>query len=202
MGVFRIVPDGFDTLFFPYSRLYCDVERFRDGNEPMNRLGMGYLYTNDTQGGKLIDVTPSHRQTVDTVYTRHHRALDQAATGKITVFGKCLLIDLHSYSDLLVQRLFRIDPATCPDICLGTEAGYTPTWLIQAVQSFFMQKGFSIQVNFPYHGTMIPNAFFGKPGSGLYSIMLEINRRAYIGREDDMKHTIEELFNRINKADR
>lgn len=41
----EIVEDKSQTIIFSYSRLYCDVERFRDSSEIMNKYGMGYIYT-------------------------------------------------------------------------------------------------------------------------------------------------------------
>ena len=55
-GVIELIPPALkeSTLIFPYSRLYCDVERFRDSREPMNDLGMGYIYTHDTKGREIF----------------------------------------------------------------------------------------------------------------------------------------------------
>ena len=41
-GLTELIPEGLksQTVAFPYSRLYCDVERFRDGSEPMDKYGI------------------------------------------------------------------------------------------------------------------------------------------------------------------
>jgi len=45
---------GAKKLVFPYSRLYCDVERFRDDDkEEMVKKGMGVCYTSSSFGHKL-----------------------------------------------------------------------------------------------------------------------------------------------------
>jgi hypothetical protein len=42
------------TLYFPVSRLLCDVERFRDpAAEAMTKLGMWICYTHKMDGGEL-----------------------------------------------------------------------------------------------------------------------------------------------------
>ena len=51
-GILELIPPTLygNAVIFPYSRLYCDVERFRDGSEPMEAYGMGYMYTRDSKG--------------------------------------------------------------------------------------------------------------------------------------------------------
>ncbi|MCQ2449632.1 MAG: N-formylglutamate amidohydrolase, partial [Clostridia bacterium] len=37
-------PELGEVISFDVSRLLCDVERFTDGTEPMERFGMGFCY--------------------------------------------------------------------------------------------------------------------------------------------------------------
>ena len=49
-------------LVFPYSRLYCDVERFReDKDELMARKGMGVCYTNTSYGTELREISSKEK---------------------------------------------------------------------------------------------------------------------------------------------
>ena len=50
----ELVDDNFQTIIFPYSRLYCDVERFKDNSEIMNKYGMGYIYTKTSYDKGMI----------------------------------------------------------------------------------------------------------------------------------------------------
>ncbi len=40
------------TIVFPYSRVYCDVERFED--DPLNNIGNGIFYTHNLALGKRM----------------------------------------------------------------------------------------------------------------------------------------------------
>ena len=64
-GVLQLIPEAFaeNAVMFPYSRLYCDVERFRDGSEPMEAYGMGYIYTRDSKGREMFRPTPGKKNT-------------------------------------------------------------------------------------------------------------------------------------------
>ena len=84
-GVLELIPPAFanNTVVFPYSRLYCDVERFRDGSEPMEAYGMGFIYTSDSRGREMFCPTTEHRKSVSAIYDRHHSRLNRRTTKKI-----------------------------------------------------------------------------------------------------------------------
>lgn len=37
--------------------------------------------------------------------------------------------------------------------------------------------GLSYRFNYPYSGSLVPNQYYGKTGTGIVSVMLEINKR-------------------------
>ena len=44
----KLIPNKCHKLIFKYSRLFCDVEKFKDDSkEIMSKKGMGVIYTND-----------------------------------------------------------------------------------------------------------------------------------------------------------
>lgn len=44
-----------NVVKFDYSRLFCDVERYKDDDkEEMSKYGMGVIYTNDSNNKKII----------------------------------------------------------------------------------------------------------------------------------------------------
>lgn len=176
-GIIELIPPVLNenTLIFPYSRLYCDVERFRDDSEPMNALGMGYVYTHDTRGREIFRPTAGHRAAVDCIYDEHHSQLDERVSGILDTYGSCIIIDLHSYSEEMVDRLFGYD--NCPDVCIGTEREYYSSEIVEGLISICHGLGLSTELNYPYSGSIIPNRYLGSCGSGIVSVMLEINKR-------------------------
>ncbi len=165
------------TIVFPYSRLYCDVERFKDDSEFMNKYGMGYIYTKTSKGELMFQPNFEQKKVITEIYDKHHEYLDDRVTTILQEFGKCILIDLHSYSSELVKRLFDYDDV--PDICIGIEDDYNSPELTQYFIDYFEKNGYSVQVNFPYQGSIVPNRYYGKKDTCLVSIMIEINKRVY-----------------------
>lgn len=176
-GIRELIPPALakNAVIFPYSRLFCDVERFRDGTEPMEAYGMGYIYTRDSKGRAMFHPTAEHRQTVSEIYDAHHAELNRRTEHMLREHGNCLIIDLHSFSDETVNRLFGW--TDFPDVCIGTEQDYYNSELIEGLVKFCESLGLSVALNYPYSGSLVPNQFYGKKDTGIVSVMLEINKR-------------------------
>ena len=176
-GVLQLIPEAFaeNALIFPYSRLYCDVERFRDGSEPMEAYGMGYIYTRDSKGREMFRPTDSHRAEVSAIYEQHHEELNRRAESILAEHGRCLIIDLHSFSDETVHRLFGW--TDFPDVCIGTEPDYYSQEVVESIAGFCRGLGLSVAFNYPYRGSLVPNRYYGEKDTGIVSVMLEINKR-------------------------
>lgn len=176
-GIIDLIPPAFkeNTIVFPYSRLYCDVERFRDGSEPMEAYGMGYIYTHDSMGREIFRPTKEHINRVSQIYDEHHQKLNKLVTDILKEHGKCIVIDLHSFSDETVNRLFGW--SDFPDVCIGTEKNYYSEELVKNICDFCRILGLSVERNYPYKGSLVPNQYYGMENTGIVSVMLEINKR-------------------------
>ena len=176
-GILELIPPGFEenTVAFPYSRLFCDVERFRDGSEPMEAYGMGFIYTRDSRGREMFRPTEEHREEVSVIYDRHHAELNRRAMEILQEHGQCLIIDLHSFSDETVNRLF--EWTDFPDVCIGTEPDYYSQELVDGIMGLCWGLGLSVTLNYPYRGSLVPNQYYGKTDTGIVSVMVEINKR-------------------------
>ena len=195
----KLVPNKCHKLIFKYSRLFCDVEKFKDGNkEIMAKKGMGVVYTNDCDGIIAIPNYKYKRTVINSYYDKHHNKLDKIITNILKKHNKCIIVDLHSFSDEMVKKLFNSD--NNPDICIGTDDIYTNKKIANFTFEYFKKCGYSVEFNQPYSGTMIPNKYFNKKDKRLSSIMLEINKRIYLNSYNDfykLKNCIEEYYNII-----
>lgn len=158
-----------------YTRMFYDAERLRE-NEPMDKYGKGIVYSKDTYGREFINLDKDYITSAMTHYNSYHKLLSSAVDFTIKEKGKCLLIDLHSFSDMYVKRMFDLDE--CPDICIGVNNNYYSNKLVDITKSHFNKYGYSVKVNYPFSGAIVPNGF--KEDAFFRSIMIEINKRIYL----------------------
>ena len=170
-------PDA-KRVVFPYSRLYCDVERFRDDEkEEMAKKGMGVCYSQSSFGDQLREVTEKEKSIIkSTHYDRHHRRFTELVTAELKENGTALIIDCHSFSD---EVLPHEESSVRPDICIGTDNFHTPMALLSKVYRYFEDQGYTVVVNQPFSGTIVPLEYYGKD-QRVSSIMIEINRKLYL----------------------
>ncbi len=168
----------FDSVVSQVSRLIVDVERFRDDSlEPMAKKGQGAVYVATGQGLVLRDHDEAYReQLLRTYYDTHHSAFNLAVARCLQSYERCLIIDCHSYSAALVTD--RPNEAK-PEICIGADALHTPEHLVRAAVDCINDSGFSVAVNTPFAGAIVPQQFHAK-NSQVCSIMLEVERSLYM----------------------
>ena len=183
-----LLDDKNQTLIFPYSRLYCDVERFKGENEIMNKYGMGYIYTKTSKGEDMFHPSKEHKKIVTEIYDEHHKKLDDITTKMLEQYSQCIIIDLHSYSDEQVFRLFQYQ--NTPDICIGVEESFYSKNLTDYFIEYFRSNGYTVAINYPYKGSIIPNKYFGMDNIEIISIMIEINKRVYMNDFDNFKKVL------------
>jgi N-formylglutamate amidohydrolase len=167
-------------VVFPFSRLLVDVERFPDDEqEPMAKVGMGWCYTHTTDGRQLKrDLSAQEREHLRRIYDRHHAALDEAVQNELDLHGRALIVDCHSFpSEPLPCDLDQSTPR--PDFCIGTDDYHTPTELVTGVQVLLAAFGYSVAINRPYSGSMVPLRQYGQD-KRVASIMIEVNRALYM----------------------
>lgn len=163
----------------PISRIVIDLERYcEDDLEDNARFGQGVIYTHNTHGECMRhEPSPAERQLLlDTYYRPWHLKLETNLEQQLERWGYCLLVDCHSFPD---EPFFHESDngRDRPDICLGTSIN-TPSWLMVACYSFFRDRGYTVVVNFPYAGCLVPSRFEGD--IRVPTIMIEINRRLYL----------------------
>ncbi len=168
----------------PFSRVFCDVERFPDdADEVMAQYGMGMLYTKTDDGKELRQVSPELKAFIkQEFYDPHHAAFTKAVDEALAEKGEVLILDCHSYRDIPFHRdLIKEQPR--PDFNIGTDAYHTTENLRQFSLDFFTSRGYSILDNDPYAGAITPLKYYQKD-KRVKSIMLEINRKLYMQQTD------------------
>jgi N-formylglutamate amidohydrolase len=166
---------------FPISRLLVDVERFlNDIEEPMSRVGMGVIYTRTAFGNTLRRSLQWQevRNLVSEYYEPHHRKLFAEVNNELERYGKALIVDCHSFpSHPLPCDMDQSVPR--PEFCIGTDSFHTPIELIQVAQRTIKGSGYTVGIDWPYSGTLVPMPFY-KKDHRVASILIEVNRGLYM----------------------
>lgn len=155
-------------IIFPINRLICDVERFID-NEPMEAFGMGVCYKNNANLQKMRDFSECERKEIIRLYYMpHHRLLEDMVAEELSSYGKCLIIDCHTYrkdpwpyEDSKKQR---------PEIDIGFNKMTENVELL----NMLLEENFQTGYNTPFQGSLVPMRFMENPK--VESIMLEVRQ--------------------------
>ena len=175
--IFSLV--GFDKIVFPYSRIFCDVERLPDADEPMFKQGRGFFYTNSDNGAILReDIDGIKDKVYKEFYLKHHREFEYMVKSKLNSVGFVNIVDCHSFANVPFESDLIKDQIR-PDICIGTDEFHTPKFLVDIISQKCIEHGYSFQVNNPYAGTIVPLKFY-KKNNLVNSVMIEINRDLYM----------------------
>ena len=165
-----------EMIVAEFSRIFCDPERFPDDTqEVMAQFGMGVLYEKSDIGEVIRNVNPALKQRIlDTYYWKHHQQLNRAVNEQLESFGKAIIIDCHSYPSKPLERDLDKNPIR-PDFNIGTDAFHTSKELIELSVSFFEKAGYTLGIDWPYRGAIVPLEHYQK-NKNVSSIMLEVNR--------------------------
>lgn len=171
----------------PFSRIFCDVERFADDElEIMSKVGMGVLYEKLDSDELLRKVSPKLREKILTdYYWKHHDSLTTKVEEQLKINGECLIIDCHSFPSTPLLKAINQNKNT-PDFNIGTDSFHTPKKYIEASITYFENLGFSLGVDWPYSGSIVPMKYYQKDKK-VTSIMLEVNRRMYMNEPTNEK---------------
>jgi len=171
-------------VVFSISRLICDVERFAsDENEPMVTRGMGVIYTR-TSNGDVLRALPdaaTRRSLLDRWYWPHHSRLEHVVNAVVRELDVCLIVDSHSFPSVALP--YELDQTgERADFCVGTDAFHTPSYLRDVIVAAVKDAGYSVGVDTPFAGALVPRAFYRKDRRVL-SAMIEVNRGIYLDED-------------------
>jgi N-formylglutamate deformylase len=198
-----------DSLFFTeseiivkanFSRIFCDVERFSDDNlEIMSRSGMGMMYEKSDTGKIIREVSNELRlRILNNFYNKHHELLLHSVIDQLQMYNRALILDCHSYPNIPFNRDLN-QQTNRPDFNIGTDKFHTPDYLINFSISYFEELGYSVGVDWPYSGSIVPLDYYQK-NQNVQSIMLEINRKLYMDEQSGLKSNNYLLTEKVVKA--
>jgi N-formylglutamate amidohydrolase len=176
-----------DIVRAEVSRLVVDVERFADDRlERCAELGMGATYVRTCAGDPLRVLTPERRQALlDRYHSPHHRRLEEAAAARLDRFGRCVILDAHSFPTGPLPT--QVDFSAPPEIGIGTQPGHTSPELRALAEDFFWAQGFGVGVDVPFSGAIVPDRFFGREPR-VQSVMIEVRRDLYMDEGTGERH--------------
>ena len=173
---------------FPVSRLVLDPERFEDDSrEIMAQKGMGVIYTRTAAGTPLRRrLTDGEREQLLSQYYRpHHNLLHMTVTNSLKNHDRCLVLDAHSFPSLPLPYELDQSPKR-PEICIGTDPFHTDAATAQRLTDLFRVAGYSVEINRPFAGALVPLAFYQKDPR-VQSIMIEVRRDLYMDESTGQK---------------
>ena len=83
-----------------------------------------------------------------------------------------------------------------PDICIGTDEFHTPKELVACSTNYFIGLGYSVSMNSPYSGSIVPMRYYRKD-KRVSSIMIEINRKLYLKDHGNEKSDTYDTIKRV-----
>ena len=193
----------FGGVVNPNSRLFFDPERFFDDEQESMQVkhGLGWFYENAILDKKPLRST-KHKDEIAEYYHKHHAELNDKTAQKLRLYGKCTVIDCHSFSN--TRYWFHDKSLALPDICIGYDDFHKDEFLVKTIEEEF--EGYDVGVNTPYVGSLVPTNYYNKNGN-VKSVMIEINKKLYLepnSREssegsDVIKEKIENIKNILIK---
>lgn len=174
------------TIKFPVSRLLVDPERFEsDEDEVMSSVGMGCIYEKTHSGEALKQASMIRDELISRYYRPHHEKLTNLVYECIQSDSKCLIIDCHSFPKRPLPYELHQDVERS-EICIGTDHFHTPNKLTDALVDGFENQGFSVSVNKPFSGSIVPMQFYQRD-KRVQTVMIEIRRDLYMNEESGEK---------------
>jgi len=198
----HFIPDDCNSVIFNYSRMFCDVERFRDDNDEYmaKHFRRGVVYELDSNKKEFVDIDDDYKDFVKSrYYDYHHKELLDKTNEIMSKYAECIIVDLHSYSDSYVSKTSNNDINNInPDICIGFNDYDRNKHIINRIQLLCNKYSYTNSLNYPYSGSLVPLEYLND--DKVTSVMLEINKRIYLNNDlnelDDVKSNILKNFMR------
>jgi N-formylglutamate amidohydrolase len=149
-----------ESMVFPHSRFYLDVERLE--NDPMEEIGQGKIYTCYEEFTRAL-LSKKDAVRLNGIYDSWKRDCAERIT------DNTLVVDCHSFPSDVCRDI---------DVCIGfNEDNSKPdVEVLVFIKKAFSDNGFRVAYNVPYSNSVVFN-------DRHHSVMLEINKGAYMDEE-------------------
>lgn len=168
------------------SRIVLDIERFKnEADESMSKVGMSALYTLTSNGKILRNISEINKNKLETIYDNYHNSFESLVNAVLEKNNKAIIVDCHSFSSK--PRCYESDKENNrPDICIGVDDYHTPEKFVNLLKNNFKEMGFSVKINSPFSGSIVPLDFY-KKDKRVVSVMIDVNRKLYMNEETFQK---------------
>ncbi len=172
----------------------------RRGVSPRVMAGLGVIpRLSGTDREIYADKLPFNeaRRRLDMFYRPYHRALAHLIAETRERFGHCVLLDCHSMpssgggDSLAPRQVISVDYVLGD--CFGVSCADP---VIAAAESWLLASGGRIRRNNPYSGGYVAQRY-GRPGSGMHVLQIEINRAIYM---DESRLEPHQGFDRVRRV--
>ncbi len=142
---------------------------------------MGALYTRTSDGKELRRRLSEHEREsmLQAWYRPHHERLTRIVDQLLEKFDRALVVDAHSFPSIALP-CDRDRTSGRPEVCIGADNFHTPLALAAAVVNSYVSAGYTVKINAPYAGALVPLAHYRSKDRRVASVMVEINRAVYM----------------------
>ena len=172
-----------ESMVFPYSRFYLDVERLID--DPLEKIGQGRIYT---------EFNGFERKVSDTeVLDLERMYFDWWSGCNDKADENTLVIDCHAFTNSIAPDV---------DVCVGfnDDSSRPDDDMLWFITDSFREMGFNVVCNKPYSNSITFN-------SRHKSVMIELNKSIYMNEDTlelkisayKVKNIIEQIYDKLTE---
>lgn len=184
------------------TRMECDVERYPDDKEEMNKVGMGVIYRLGMQGAddtlyseELPQGVIDHR--LGALYKPYHRMFGSMVEEMVERFGFAVIIDVHSYAKNPLPYELHAD-ADRPEICIGVNNDTDENMVRDLINNDKLhERRWSYGFNTVFRGAITPEGMEDDPQ--VHSVMLEFRKDTYMDGSIPMYASMDALGEAVKR---
>ena len=119
----------------------------------MANKGMGAVYTKTSRGNPLRVNNFSlddRRRVMDQYFNPYSKALEEEVTKTLKIFGKCFILDGHSFPS--IPQPYENPDSNRPDICIGFNSFHASDDIVTKIENICKSNNYASGRNEPFSG--------------------------------------------------